>query len=200
MRYSHKKFLLGLPLAGFLILNAAPAFAGWDRGDHHDFGHGHYSSGWHTRSLPHNSVSIVFGGGHFYFGEGHFYRRYSRDYVVVDAPIGAVVYSLPGGCRPVIYSGVTYYTYDGIYYRRAPRGYEIVQQPPIVEDYEMAPSPVAAPVSTKPQDAFTINIPNTTGGYTAVTLKRSGNGFIGPQGEFYPEFPQVEQLRAMYAK
>ena len=47
---------------------------------------------------------------------------------------------------------------------------------------------------------FTVNIPNDHGGYTAVIIKRSGNGFTGPQGEFYPEFPKVSQLRVMYGK
>ena len=54
--------------------------------------------------------------------------------------------------------------------------------------------------STKAEDVFTVNIPNAKGTYTPVTLKRSGNGFIGPQGEFYTEFPRVEQLKVMYGK
>ena len=49
-------------------------------------------------------------------------------------------------------------------------------------------------------DSFTINIPNNKGGYTAVVLKRSGNGYVGPQGEFYADFPKVDQLQAMYGK
>jgi hypothetical protein len=49
-------------------------------------------------------------------------------------------------------------------------------------------------------DEFTVNIPNDHGGYTAVVIKRSGNGFTGPQGEFYPAFPKVSQLRIMYGK
>ena len=61
------------------------------------------------------------------------------------------------------------------------------------------PAPPAAP-ATNPDDLFTVNIPNSQGTYTAVTLRRSGNGFVGPQGEFYTEFPRVEQLKAMYGK
>lgn len=55
-------------------------------------------------------------------------------------------------------------------------------------------SPAAQP------DEFTVNVPNDRGGYTAVVIKRSGNGFTGPQGEFYPEFPKVSQLKIMYGK
>jgi hypothetical protein len=47
-------------------------------------------------------------------------------------------------------------------------------------------------------ESSTINIPNSRGGYTSITLRRSGNGFVGPQGEYYPDFPSVEQLRTMY--
>jgi len=49
-------------------------------------------------------------------------------------------------------------------------------------------------------DDITLNIPNKTGGYSAVLIKKSGNGFIGPQGEFYPEFPKVSVLKVLYAK
>jgi len=39
-----------------------------------------------------------------------------------------------------------------------------------------------------------------TGGYNAVVLKPSGKGYVGPQGEFYSEFPKVSQLQLMYGK
>lgn len=54
--------------------------------------------------------------------------------------------------------------------------------------------PVAFP------EQFTVNIPNKDGSYTAVVIRKSGNGFVGPQGEFYPEFPKVFQLEIMYGK
>ena len=60
--------------------------------------------------------------------------------------------------------------------------------------------PSGSDASVNSDEAFTVNIPNSKGEYTAVTLKRSGNGFIGPQGEYYPEFPKIEQLKVMYAK
>ncbi|MEI6438411.1 MAG: glycine zipper 2TM domain-containing protein [Candidatus Omnitrophota bacterium] len=57
----------------------------------------------------------------------------------------------------------------------------------------ISPVPVAA-------EAFTVSVPNSQSGYTQVVIRRSGNGFIGPQGEFYSEFPKIEQLRVMYGK
>jgi len=56
----------------------------------------------------------------------------------------------------------------------------------------------AAPVAQ--QNEFVVNIPNKQGGYNAVVIKRSGSGFVGPQGEYYPEFPKVFQLELMYGK
>ena len=50
------------------------------------------------------------------------------------------------------------------------------------------------------QNEFTVNIPNDHGGYTTILIKRSRNGFTGPQGEFYPEFPTVSQLKIIYGK
>lgn len=74
-----------------------------------------------------------------------------------------------------------------------------VQKP--VVDKPVATVPDSAGVAaSKADDAFTINIPSAKGGYVPVTLKKSGTGFIGPQGEYYPEFPKVELLKVMYGK
>lgn len=45
---------------------------------------------------------------------------------------------------------------------------------------------------------FTVNVPNSQGGYTAVVIKQSGTGYTGPQGEYYSTFPTVSQLQAVY--
>jgi hypothetical protein len=58
-------------------------------------------------------------------------------------------------------------------------------------------TPVIVPLPAL-QNEFTVNVPNDHGGFTAVVIKRSGNGFTGPQGEYYPEFPKVFQLQIMY--
>jgi len=76
-------------------------------------------------------------------------------------------------------------------------------QKPVVEE----PAPVvmtepSAPVTTTTYsgDTVTVNVPNSNGSYTAVVLKRSGNGYVGPQGEYYDQVPSTEQLQAMYGK
>jgi hypothetical protein len=72
-------------------------------------------------------------------------------------------------------------------------------QKPVYEEpapVEVQPAPVAS--TTYSGDTVTVNVPNNNGGYTAVVLKRSGNGFVGPQGEYYDQVPTTEQLQAMY--
>jgi hypothetical protein len=77
-----------------------------------------------------------------------------------------------------------------------------VQKP----DYEApAPTVVGAPAPSVPStvysgDTVTVNVPNNSGGYTSVLLKRSGNGYVGPQGEYYDQIPSTEQLQAMYGR
>jgi len=62
------------------------------------------------------------------------------------------------------------------------------------------PAAVAVPSTTYSGDTVTVNVPNSAGGYTSVVLKRSGNGYVGPQGEYYDQVPGTAQLQAMYGK
>ncbi len=69
-------------------------------------------------------------------------------------------------------------------YRHIPRrGYEVIVPPvPVIVQ---STSPAVTVVADRQQEVFTVNIPDSKGSYTAVDIKRSGTGFIGPQGEFY---------------
>jgi hypothetical protein len=77
-------------------------------------------------------------------------------------------------------------------------------EPPPQEVVVAQPAPVvvsqAAPTTTYSGDTVTVNVPNSSGGLTAVVLKRSGNGYLGPQGEYYDQVPSTAQLQAMYGK
>jgi len=68
--------------------------------------------------------------------------------------------------------------------------------------YEPAPEvPASVPSQMISSDAdgnFIVNVPNNTGGYTPIRIQKSGNGYVGPQGELYYPFPQITQLKAMY--
>jgi hypothetical protein len=47
-------------------------------------------------------------------------------------------------------------------------------------------------------NAVTVHVTNTNGSIIAVRLQRSGPGYIGPRGEYYPTLPTEEQLRPVY--
>lgn len=57
------------------------------------------------------------------------------------------------------------------------------------------PAQVVAPVYS---DTLVINVRNSNGSYTPVTLRREGGTYIGPRGERYLSVPTEEQLKAVY--
>ena len=134
------------------------------------------------------------GGGRHYYSGGNWYRHgwFGFDTVVSALAIGALIDSLPPRHTTVVVAGTPYYYYDNYYYQTLPSGGYVVVPPPVL----------AQPVAIVPQaqDILTINIPNARGGYTAVTLKKAGTGYVGPQGEYYSDNPTVEQLKVLYGK
>ena len=188
------------------------------RGDH-DFyrWHDHPHYGYRMHFLPDGCFTVLVGGVAYYYYDGLYYVREGFDYVLVSPPIGAYVNVIPPDFQPVSINGRIYYTDNGVYYILTQHhGYKVVPQPVVyaqpVQVVETQPQEVVvttqapmapAAVSSVPvdsQDTFPINIPNNSGGYTTVVIKKSGNGFVGPQGEFYATFPTVAQLKAMYVK
>ena len=156
------------------------------------------------------------GGGRYYWHGGRWYNNgwFWFDAGVTALTIGAVAASLPPAYATVYNGGVPYYYYDGVYFRPCPSGYVVVPAP-APATYVVAAPAVTQPFVTAPventnivQQAspatqgeyFTVNVPNYKGGYSPVTLTRSGTGFIGPQGEYYQEFPKIKQLKEMYGK
>ena len=99
----------------------------------------------------------------------------------------ALIEALPPRHTTIIVEGTPYYHDDRYYYRQLPEG-----------GYVVVPALVIVQPQSQIPETSTINIPNSRGGYTSVTLRRSGSGFVGPQGEYYPNYPSVEQLRVMY--
>jgi hypothetical protein len=77
----------------------------------------------------------------------------------------------------------------------------VVEGPAPVVVAQPAPVVVAqGPATIYSGDTVTMNVPNSNGGYTAVVLKRSGTGYVGPQGEYYDQIPTTAQLQAMYGQ
>ncbi|NTV28676.1 MAG: hypothetical protein HGA80_01180 [Candidatus Omnitrophica bacterium] len=199
-----KLSFLALFVGAFLYApTQAHAWFGHDRHSgpsyrHHD----RYPYGSISIGLPHGFLEFGFGGRRYFYNAGLFYLQDRTQYVVVPPPTGAVIYQIPSGWHTVVIDGVTYYVYNGVYYTRIPQGYQVVQPPApvIVEPATVAANIVPDQSQSQPQQEFAINIPNNKGGYVTVVIKRSGTGFVGPQGEFYEEFPKVTQLQVMYAK
>lgn len=142
-------------------------------------------------------------------------------------PIGAIVSTIPDGYSTIVIGGLPYYYYGGIYLRPCQYGYVVVQAPPeyaaapapssntVTQAQPSGPLSVAEQskgdgqstksLSSIPEqkqvntgDTVTINVPNSQGGYVPVKLVKHNKGYIGPQGEFYPNHPTVQQLKALY--
>lgn len=179
---------------------------GWGHGWHHHDYRYHPYIGLHVSLLPSECYSVWYGGERYYYCDGYYYRHDRFDYVVVNPPVGTVLTTVPVTYQPVVINGTTYYTNNGVYYVYTSSGYQVVPPPQVVvQPVQPVPTPATVPVTTQvaadnDDNTFTVNIPNDKGGYTAVVIKRSGNGFVGPQGEFYSSFPRVSQLKTMYAK
>lgn len=47
-------------------------------------------------------------------------------------------------------------------------------------------------------NSVNVHVTNSNGSIIAVRLQRSGPGYIGPRGEYYPTLPNEEQLRPVY--
>ena len=127
---------------------------------------------------------MIIDGLPYYFVNGNAYIYTSTGYVVAVPPKEVVVQPpsvvVPAPAIPVAVTP-------------APGA------PPAVASIPIAPPPMPAQPAAADK-TFTVNIPNVRGTYTPVILTKSGTGFIGPQGEFYAEFPCVEQLKVMYGK
>lgn len=134
---------------------------------------------------------------------GRDYNRHQGNYGRVHSSRDRhhVVRRLPHGHRTVFFSGRPYYYADGFFYRNIRHGVYIVTAPP--------PTVITVPIQTvqtvetevrTPIDSYDIYIPNSNGSFTLVTIHKTHKGFVGPQGEIYPEHPTVGQLKAMYGK
>ena len=182
------------------------------RGDHHFYRwHDHPHYGLHIGFLPAGYFTVWAGGTRYYYYDGLYYTYAGYgDYVLVNPPVGVYVSAIPSDFQPVSINGRIYYTDGGVYYILTHQhGYKVVAAPVVYDQpaqvivTQPVTTVVAAPpppVAVDTQDTFPVNIPNSSGGYSTVVIKKSGKGYVGPQGEFYAAFPTVAQLKAMYGK
>lgn len=215
----HMKILTVLAISGLttaLVVQPTDVHAGfWKRGHRYkknSYGyksnHYPYSSYSHKSrhypnlhgkiliSLPRGFVKFTLGGSRYYYHGGHYYHKDHYGYRNVSAPIGACIAHLPYGYETVYVNGYRYSVYNGVYYKHTFNGYEVVNRPQLAVVKNIVTSKVTATAGT--DEVITLNIPNNQGGYTPVIIKRSGDGFVGPQDEYYEDFPRVEHLKAVY--
>jgi hypothetical protein len=173
----------------------------WHRQPHYGW-HDHPGWGYHVHFLPAGYATIWVGGARYYYDDGLYYTYVGNgDYVLVDPPVGAFVAAIPPDFAAIVVNGRTYYTNGGVYYiLTRHHGYKVVAAPVRYAQPQVVTTVTTMPPPPPAQDTFTVNVPNSNGSYTPITIRRSGNGYVGPQGEFYAAFPSVAQLRAMYAK
>ena len=72
-------------------------------------------------------TEVMVSGDRYYYDRGIFYTGSPGNYVVVEAPEGAVVYDVPTGYEQVIIEGHPYYRYHNVYYRPLHGRYEVVR-------------------------------------------------------------------------
>lgn len=125
---------------------------------------------------------------------GIFYMLNGDNYVIVDAP---VIHALPPYHRVVVINNKVYYVVNSVYYRPAPGGYVVVEKPAEVVTIQTASAQTTA--ATTPSKTLKLYVPRLDGsGFKLVLLTRLESGYLGPQGEFYPQMPTISHLSQIY--
>ena len=92
---------------------------------------GHYFRrvGHSSSTIPGDHTVVEVGGRTFYYYQGVYYIKPGTKYVVVPAPVGAVVEEPPVGSMVGEFEGKTYYYYFGSFYVKNDKGAEVVLPP-----------------------------------------------------------------------
>ncbi|MGR9054066.1 MAG: DUF6515 family protein [Gammaproteobacteria bacterium] len=89
----------------------------------------YYKPGYHIDPLPYGYNRLLVDAIEYFFFDGYFYRPSRGGYVIVDAPIGAVVAVLPRLHRVIYRHGRPYYIVGNTFYRKHSKGYIVVPDP-----------------------------------------------------------------------
>lgn len=120
--------------------------------------------------------------GHYDGGRHYGYHRNKA---------GELVFELLGlGVAAAVVSSINHHA---IYVEQPPRVVyqvpQVIQQPIVIQQVQNEALP---PVT------ITVNIQNSNGSFTPVTLRKIGAQWVGPKGEYYNSVPSVGQLRPVY--
>ena len=177
-----------------------------------DHGHGHWG-GWGSggRALFWTDFGLEVGA--LVLGTVVMYLPPERTVVYVDrAPYyyyaGTYFSTAPGGVGYVVVNPppVVVQAPPTTVIVQAPARETVVVQPapPAVVKQQQAPPPADPPdqgTASKPDSGkYDIYLPNGNGTFTLIPLTKTATGFMGPQGEFYPDHPTLEQLTERYMK
>lgn len=148
--------------------------------------------------LPWDFITVVVGNDFYKYRDGHYYKKHPVGWKSVKAPRGACLAELPRGYHRKLVNNRIYYVYNDVYYLKDARGYVVVDKPGGYDrsDRKMVKNKTVVNSS----ETITINIPKMNGQYEPVELVVEDDGFIGPQGEYYEEFPKVADLKVIYGQ
>ncbi len=145
---------------------------GYDRDDHY-YGNVYGRRTWFMYGprysvIPHNFISIHFGGYPYYYYNGYYYGYYNGFYEPIFPPYGLHIRVLPFGYVRLFIGGMPYYYYNGIYYRQYDNSYEVVD------------APMGATVSSLPEGARSViingeNLYELNGTYYKPEIDGNGN-------------------------
>lgn len=94
--------------------------------------HGHRRGGRHgevVTTLPHGVMEIDHRGHRYFYHDGRFFDNHRDGFIVINAPVGALVSRLPPESATVTVGGSRYFVADDNYYRRTDDGYLVVESP-----------------------------------------------------------------------
>jgi hypothetical protein len=167
-----KKFLL-LAVVPLLVVFCSKSFAGYN------YCHNYYGG-----------MRDNYGWNNFDFGINFNYGY---------PPAGAVFSNQPFSYPGIYPVGIPGYYYGNNYltpYTLFPASQTVQETVPAAA----APTMTEAENMAKNGSFIVISIPKKDGGFVPVRLMKHGNGYIGPQGEFYAGHPTVDQLSALYGE
>lgn len=168
----------------------------------------HYSNhkikiGKNFNQYKYKNKTYFYQNGNFYSPAGH------NEAIIVNPPYGMIIPNIPVGYQTYTVNGQEYHIYNNISYVESPNGgYTIVETPPTApkmhKEQGLTNSDPAKnkynEYKFKSPDDLSVKIPNNDGTFTLVPLKKTDDGFIGPQGEKYENFPSINDLKKRYTQ
>jgi hypothetical protein len=149
--------------------------------------------GEYVRQVPvgHGIVSV--GANRYHYHAGVYYRKGSKGFTVVRAPMGAVIAHLPVGFATAVVAGITYFVFADIYYQKISSGYMVVKEPteePVTEASAQQLQVTVAvlnvrsgpgihyPVTTRVRMGDRLMIKGSAPGWNYVQLPNGSHGWV----------------------